>query len=799
MSDIPAPRSAAHLLGLAWRRPTLQARVTAAFFAMGIGTSALLGLAFGRFQPAGGLFMTTAGLCMAACAWVSWALARSVLAPVRTSATVARRIAVGDLDGDVPSEGPDEMGALLAAVRDMREQIRMMLSREMTQRLSAQGLLVDALEGTQEGVVVVGPDGCIAHVNSQAVRLVDQDGEALRPGEPVSAVPLLAAGERQPGSKHDVGEVQTADGRWLRVSRGPTRDGGAVVVCSDVTAIKAAAALAQIANARLATAVGSMAQGICLFDADDVLQLANRRFCQIYRLDPAAIVPGLPLGHLCRLVMDAGNFHGAGIAGVIGEMTGRPHEAGSGLHHQNLSDGRIVAVVRQSAADGGWVATFEDATERCRAQDRLRHAERHDSLTGLGNRILLFERLEAMLAGPGRFGACALLHVDLHKFRTVNDALGQVVGDQLLRSAAGRLSGLVRDSDVIARTGGDKFVIVRPGIRDPAEAEQLGRRVLGAFDDPFRLGDARLAVGACIGIAAFPGDAVDGRGLFAAADLALDRAKQAGRGGLSFADAGADAVLQQRRALELDLQTALAREEFDLHFQPLYDLAQARIIGFEALLRWRHPARGMVSPADFIPIAERAGLIVPIGEWVLRRACAAATAWPNEMKVAVNVSPPQLLHGGLVRAVADALTSSGLAAGRLEIEITESVLLAETDSVVNVLRDLRGVGVRVAMDDFGTGYSSLNSLRSFPFDKIKIDQVFVRNLRDNGQPIVRAVIGLGHSLGMRLTAEGVETAEQLSWLRREGCHEAQGYLISRPRPADEIPALLAATAARTFD
>ena len=800
MLSLRQPPSALSLLrdGVS-HRLSLRSRTTACFFIMGMVPCLLAFLPSVRDRPFGWPILLSFSIFVPFCAVASWACARSVLSPVRASAAMALRIAHGDLDGRVPRGGQDEVGALLTAIGEMREQIRVMLSREMAQRQSAQAMLTDALDSAQEGVVVVGPNGCVLHANSQAAHLFGIDRSALSPGAPVSVISTLV-GRRSgwrlhPGSKQSVADVLSLSDRWLRVSQGPTRDGGSVVVCSDVTDVKTATSQVEFANARLDAAVSSMIQGICLFDATDTLQFVNPRFSVIYGIDPARVHPGMAAEDLLRLSVEAGNHPGLDPAALSAELAGSAASMSGGVHHR-LAGGRIVAVVRRATEDGGWVVTFEDVTERFDAQDRLRHAEHHDGLTGLGNRTLLFDRLAGILAGAARPGPTTLLLVDIQGFKTVNEALGQFAGDQLLTAAAGRLLGMARDSDTIARVGGDHFAIVCAGVGDTAQVELLGRRFLSAFRQPFQVGTAMVPVSARIGAATFPADGTDGPALLKAAGMALDRAKLSGTDGMSFADSGADALVQQRRALEIDLHAALARDELDLHFQPLHDLKADRIGGFEALLRWRHPGRGMVSPADFIPIAERTGLIVPIGEWVLRRACAAASTWPEAIRVAVNVSPPQLLAGDLVRVVSDALAHAGLPASRLELEVTESVLLADTKPVLDVLHGLRGLGVRVAMDDFGTGYSSLSSLRSFPFDKIKVDQVFIRHLGGDTETIVRAIIGLGHGLNMRLTAEGVETVEQMAWLRREGCHEAQGYLISRPLPAKDVAAFLSSQAGK---
>ncbi|MBZ8133192.1 bifunctional diguanylate cyclase/phosphodiesterase [Afifella sp. IM 167] len=434
-----------------------------------------------------------------------------------------------------------------------------------------------------------------------------------------------------------------------------------------------------------------------------------------------------------------------------------------------------------------------DVTERRKAEAQVKHMAHHDALTDLPNRLLFRSRLEADLARSRRLGrSLAVLCLDLDHFKSVNDTLGHPVGDKLLQAVAGRFNRNLREMDFVARLGGDEFAIIQTDLQDSGDASGLAARLIEAIGAPFEIDGHQIAVGTSVGIAFAPCDGDEPDTLLKNADTALYRAKADGRGAYRFFEPGMDARLQARRALELDLRTALAKDEFELYYQPQLDVDTQRVTGFEALLRWRHPVRGMVSPADFIPVAEEIGLIVQLGEWVLRRACAEATCWPEPIKLAVNLSPVQFKSNRLVETVIDALATSGLQPGRLELEITESVLLHGSASNLAVLKELKDLGIRISMDDFGTGYSSLSYLQKFPFDKLKIDQSFVRELSDRPEAmaIIRAVTGLGRSLRMLTTAEGVETPEQLEKLRREGCNEVQGYLFSKPRPAHELAMLL---------
>ena len=456
-----------------------------------------------------------------------------------------------------------------------------------------------------------------------------------------------------------------------------------------------------------------------------------------------------------------------------------------------FTGGRCIEVEQRTIAGGGTIVTFENVTERRQDEARIAHMAHHDALTRLPNRVKLGERLDAALAETGRGVGSAILCLDLDRFKSVNDTLGHSVGDTLLQLVAERLGACVREVDTVARLGGDEFAVVQAGAACAEDAARLAERILCTVGEPYDVAGHSIMVGISIGIAMAPTDGTSPEQLMRNADTALGRAKTDGRGRFCFFEAEMDARLQARRAMELDLRQALAAEEFELFFQPLVDLKRDRVSGFEALLRWHHPERGLVPPTEFIPVAEETGLIVPLGAWVLQRACVEAAGWADGLKVAVNLSPVQFRDPVLVTMVAEALAQSGLLPNRLELEITESVLLHDSEGNLAKLQALRTLGASISMDDFGTGYSSLSYLRSFPFDKIKIDRSFVGDLQgaDSGC-IVRAVAGLGTSLGMVTTAEGVETAAQLAQLRIEGCTEAQGYFFSPPRPSDEIPAVL---------
>ena len=448
-------------------------------------------------------------------------------------------------------------------------------------------------------------------------------------------------------------------------------------------------------------------------------------------------------------------------------------------------------------AGGGCVVLVQDITERRAAEARIAHLAQHDALTGLPNRVQFRARLHDSLMLAQRGQPFALLYLDLDHFKQVNDTLGHPVGDKLLREVTARLKGTLRDSDVVARLGGDEFAIIQNCAQQPESSTVLAQRLVSLLSAPYEVDGHRIVIGTCVGIAQGPTDGGSADELLKNADLALYRAKAEGRGTWRFFEPEMDARMQARRQLEMDLRAALEGDQFEILYQPLVDTGRMALNGFEALLRWHSPTRGMVSPGEFIPLAEETGLIVPIGAWVLREACKAATAWPEPVSVAVNVSAVQFRQPRFVDTVSAALKGSGLDPSRLELEVTETIMLQDNAQTIAQLHRLRRLGVRISMDDFGTGYSSLSYLRSFPFDKIKIDQSFIRDLdkRSEAQAIVRAIAGLGQSLGMRTTAEGVESRDQLQHIRTVGCTDAQGYLFGRPMATARLPAFFAGCAA----
>src|SRR3954469_1665837 len=542
---------------------------------------------------------------------------------------------------------------------------------------------------------------------------------------------------------------------------------------------------------RLDTAVNNMTQGLLLFDASERIVVCNRRYLEMYALNPQIVRPGCTLGDLLNHRKEMNSFDGDVAAyrkSILQDLAqGRATEMTI-----ETPDGRSIQIVNKPLEEGGWVATHEDITERRRAEERIAHLAHYDPLTNLPNRALFREHLEQQLTWVNRGSRLAVLYLDLDHFKSINDTLGHPLGDELLTAVAARLRTCVRETDIVARLGGDEFAIIQTAIEQSAEVTGLATRIIGNIREPFDLGGGHHVVtDTSIGIAIAPDDGTEADRLLKNADLALYGAKANGRGTYQFFEHEMDARAKARRAMEFDLREAIMCGGFELHYQPLVDLRTDAIIGCEALLRWQHPVRGLISPVDFIPLAEETGLINQLGEWVLLTACTEATKWPHHIKVAINISPVQFRSPGLALKVIGALAESGLSPQRLELEITETVLIRDDEAALRTLHQLRAAGVRIAMDDFGTGFSSLSYLQRFPFDKIKIDRCFIKdiNAKDGSVAIVRAVIDLAKARNITTTAEGVETEEQRRLLRKLGCDEMQGFLVSRAKPAAEIRSL----------
>jgi diguanylate cyclase (GGDEF)-like protein len=579
--------------------------------------------------------------------------------------------------------------------------------------------------------------------------------------------------------------------RTIETSYRPTDDGGWVATYDDITEREHAELTLAQQHQRFDAALNNMPHGVSMFDAERRLIVCNRRFAEMYRLPQDLTEQGTPFERIMGYRGATGQAP-ADLETYDHQMRKISAQTKPANYRVALVDGRTIQVDYEPMVGGGWVVTHQDVTEAIRAEARISHLALHDALTDLPNRVLFQERLaEALLRVP-RGENVAVLCLDLDRFKSVNDTLGHATGDELLKAAADRLRSCVRDNDTVARLGGDEFAVIQPFGAQPTGATSLASRIVDSLSAPYIIGGHEIVIGTSIGMAIAPHDGTRADQLLKNSDLALYRAKSDGRGVFRFFEPAMDARMRARREMELELRAALANSEFEIFYQPLVNVAIGQVAGFEALLRWHRPQRGLVPPNDFIPLAEEIGLIVPIGAWVLKQACAEAAKWPDDLKIAVNLSPVQFKSDKLVFDVVAALAASGLAPQRLELEITETVMLHETETTLAMLRQIKALGVAISMDDFGTGYSSLSYLRKFPFDKIKIDQSFIRELSetDESVAIVRAVMGLGTSLGMITMAEGVETLEQLRTLQAEGCAEAQGFLFSPAVPAGEIGELL---------
>lgn len=545
-------------------------------------------------------------------------------------------------------------------------------------------------------------------------------------------------------------------------------------------------------NSRFNAAVSYLPVGLSMFDAEHRLIMCNPTYKKMYGLSDECTLPGTPLLEIMRSYVSKPSAIGktdnqedadAWTEGLKDRLV-----AGVGFSDPiTLTDGREILVRVAPINGGGWVDVHEDVTERSRQDAKIAFMAKHDMLTGLPNRALLHERLAEALLLANEREKNALLFLDLDRFKEVNDTMGHSVGDALLRAVAERLRGCVRKTDTVARVGGDEFVVMLNTNEPNTEPGILAARIIDVLSSPYEIEGHDCSVGTSVGIAISDGN-IETDTLVAQADLALYRSKGDGRGIYRFFEEEMNTSARHRRTMEHDLRTALTNGELQLNYQPLVNLERNEISGFEALLRWHHKDRGFISPAEFIPIAEESGLIIPIGDWVLRQACCDAASWPEHVKIAVNLSPVQFKGKALVQSVFNAIANAGISPQRLELEITETALLSDSEDTLAILRKLNGFGVRIAMDDFGTGYSSLRYLRSFPFDKIKIDRSFISGLNDgeSSVAIVRAIAGLGNALGISITAEGVETQEQLDVIRLEGCTEMQGFFFSKPKPFAEL-------------
>jgi len=583
--------------------------------------------------------------------------------------------------------------------------------------------------------------------------------------------------------------LETPDGRVIRTVHQPMDDGAWVATHEDITIQRRAEQERDRNREFLNLVVDNIPVTTLVKDAKELRYVfVNRAGEKYYGTTREKMIGKTPFdllpGPSAQLITDLDRQLLAANRGPIEDE-----------HQIRMADGAMrvakssrLPILNEKGEPQYLLTVIEDITERKRQEERIAHLAHHDALTNLPNRVLFRTQLEMAMSQLREGEHLALLYLDVDHFKSINDTLGHPIGDELLCAVATRLRRCVQMSDTVARLGGDEFALVLTAIRHPQDCIPLLNSIYEAVRSPYELGGHQVVADVSIGIAMAPGDGLEPDELLKNADLALYGAKAEGRGTYRFFELDMDARMKERRTLELDLRKAITQGEFEIYYQPIRNIAEGRVEGFEALLRWIHPERGIISPADFIPVAEETGLIIPIGEWVLRRACADAVGWPDGLKVAVNLSPAQFRSRSLVQTIFNAFATAGLNADRLELEITETVLMQHTDATIEMLNQLRKIGVRIAIDDFGTGFSSLSYLRSFPISKLKIDRSFIKDLPDDGgaMAIVRAVVGLANSLGIISTAEGVETEQQFDALRELGCTEMQGYLLSRPRPVAEI-------------
>jgi diguanylate cyclase (GGDEF)-like protein len=531
------------------------------------------------------------------------------------------------------------------------------------------------------------------------------------------------------------------------------------------------------------------AHGLCMFDAHQRLTICNRRYAEMYELPPELTRPGTTL----RSILESRVITGHNPEAVRETIDRRIQEVTRNkvCHVVNeLPDGRTISVIHQPIAAGGWVAIHQDITDRRRDEERVAFMAHHDLLTGVANRTNFMVKLdEAAARLRRRLEPFTVFMLDLDRFKNVNDSFGHPAGDALLKEATRRLKSTLREVDTLARLGGDEFAIIQSGDGNQQEAAiALASRIIAVLSEPYHIAGNMVAVGGSIGIALAPADGSDPDTLMKKADLALYRTKSEGRNGFCFFDERMTADADARRAMEAELRAALARNELEVHYQPIIDVKTQGLFGVEALVRWNHPVRGAIPPSEFIPLAEETGLINALGEWVLRKACTDAAGWPPHVKVAVNISPIQFRKSNLLDVILCVLVDTGLPPARLELEITETTLLENEAQHLAIMRRLKSLGVSITLDDFGTGYSSLSYLTTFPFDKIKIDRSFTRNLtqRADCAAVISSVLALAAGLELPTVAEGVETAQQFEILRASGVQYAQGYLFGAACPASEL-------------
>jgi diguanylate cyclase (GGDEF)-like protein len=682
------------------------------------------------------------------------------------------------------------------------------LLMRQTKKIAEESTVLElTLDNMAHGLIMVDNELRVIICNKRYADMYGLTGAQTRPGTPLRAIlearmangngpmeggdfvarRLAEAARSDPF--HTV--IRLADGRMIAITHQPVAGMGGVAIHQDVTAEKRAEASLiansqelERANMRFNAALNNMSQGLCMFDAGQRIVVANDRFREIYGFTRDQAKPGTTLRQLLEHRIANGSYFGPAPDEYIRINLKRPSDM------ETLRDGRVISLLRHPMPDGGWLTTYEDISERRRNEAKVAFMAHHDLLTGLANRTLFMEKIEEAGARLRRHGEpFTVVMLDLDRFKNVNDSLGHPAGDALLKEMAQRLKASLRETDVLARLGGDEFAILQNGgAAQRDDAITLSVRIIDLVAQPFDLDGHKVSVGASIGIALAPQDGVEPDELLKKADLALYLTKSEGRNGFNFFHADMTTEADARHQMENEMREALVRNEFELYYQPVLDVRTREPRGAEALVRWRHPRNGLIVPDRFIPLAEDTGLIVQLGAWILAKACTDAAAWPAQYKLAVNLSPVQFRKGDLFEVILCALVESGLPPERLELEITESVLLENEANYRVLLQQLKNIGVSIVLDDFGTGYSSLGYLTRFPVDKIKIDKSFTQGLsqRADCAAIVSSVVTLAHGLDIATTAEGVETEEQFELLRAAGVTQVQGFLFGRPRPMSEL-------------
>jgi diguanylate cyclase (GGDEF)-like protein/PAS domain S-box-containing protein len=680
--------------------------------------------------------------------------------------------------------------------------------REINTRFDA------AMANMSNGLSMFDADGKLMIWNQRYLELYGMSPEVVRAGTSINAIVehRKQAGNLGVDVEAYVGEFRQAlidygrstsssrlkDGTIVSVINTAIAGGGWVAIHEDITervhheeaTFQQATELART-NMRFNAALSNMAQGLCMYDDQKRLVVWNDRYAELYQVPPHLLKIGTPYetivtDRLARGVLK-GDTSAVAVKTRVAELARLPTDSS---RIDELADGRFVLLSRQPMEGGGWLSIIEDITERRRAEAEIVHLARHDVLTGLANRAEFNAKLEEASKRLKRDGGpVTVMMLDLDKFKAVNDTLGHPAGDQLLIEVGQRLQSTIRETDLLARLGGDEFAIIQeggPGQHEGAIA--LALRIINAISRPFDLNGHQASIGTSIGIALAPEHGVEPEELLKSADLALYDAKAHGRNDFRIYHATMLEVAHTQQSAEGELRDAIAREEFELHYQPVVDVKTRRLCGVEALIRWRHPTKGLISPDRFIPLAESTGLIVPLGEWILQRACADAASWPAHVKIAINISAVQFKRGNLFEVILCTLVETGLAPERLELEITETSLLENQEAHLTTIRQLKNLGVSMALDDFGTGYSSVTYLTNFPFDKIKIDKAFTQGVltRRDCAAVVSSVLALAQGIGTITTAEGVETEEQFEYMRKAGVDLAQGYLFGRPVPISQL-------------